>query len=35
MLQVYGTDEGDDEGGVGFVEAAFCGDKPVGVLYKV
>jgi hypothetical protein len=34
MLQVYLTDEGDNEGGGGFVEAAFFGDKPVGVLCK-
>jgi hypothetical protein len=35
MLQVNRTDEGDDEGGGGFVEAAFCGDKPAGLLCKV
>jgi hypothetical protein len=31
-LQVYRADEGDDESGGGFVEAAFFGDKLAGVL---
>jgi hypothetical protein len=35
MLQVYHTDEGDDKGGGGFVEVAFCGEMPAGVLCKV
>jgi hypothetical protein len=34
MLEVYRPNEGDNEGGGGFVEAAFHGDKPVGVLCK-
>jgi hypothetical protein len=35
MLQVYYADKGNNNGGGGFIEAAFCGDKPVGVLCKV
>jgi hypothetical protein len=35
MLQVYHANEGDDDSGGGFVEAAFFGDKLVGVLYNM
>jgi hypothetical protein len=35
MLQVYHANEGDDQGGGGFVEVAFFRDKPMGVLGKV
>jgi hypothetical protein len=34
MLQVYHTSKRDDKGGGGFVDVAFFGDKPVGVLYE-